>query len=88
MSDFDTLFTKCNDLWVALRRKGTLVLSGRSGDFELSYVYYDDFVAVVSGHPTALAACEALLAKLTKEAEEKAAQVRAEADAKIASLTV
>ena len=64
MTNFTDLWTECNDLYGKLHRKGTLVLSGRSGDFEISYVHYADFVMLVEGHPTAEAACEALLKTL------------------------
>lgn len=75
---FTELWTECQDLYVALRKKGTLVLSGRSGDFEISYVHYDDFVAIVEGHPTAEAACEALL-KILRRDHKAVVEARKEA---------
>lgn len=86
MQDFNDLWTKCHDLYRALRKKGTLVLSGRTGDYEISYVHYDDFVALVEGYPTPEAACAALLQKLCGERDQRVAALQAAHQAELAAL--
>lgn len=86
MTNFTDLWTECQDLYVQLGKKGTLVLSGRKGDFEISYVYYDDFVARTEGHETAEAACEALLETLRAEIKTKAEARKAALLAELATL--
>ena len=70
MTNFNTLWAKCQDLYKG--RRGTLVLSGRPGEMEISYVDYDDFVALVEGHETAEAACEAFIAKFEAKLQVEA----------------
>lgn len=70
MTDFNTLWAKCVDLYKG--RRGTLVLSGRPGEIEISCVHYDDFVPFVEGHETAEAACEAFIAKFEAKLQVEA----------------
>ena len=86
MTNFTDLWTECQDLYAKLGKKGTLVLSGRSGDFEISYVHYDDFVALVEGYPTAEAACAVLLQKLSEERDAKVEARKAAILAELATL--
>lgn len=83
--NFNETWNRAVNLYRALDRKGTLVLSGASPEVEVAYVYYDDFVTLAVG-TTAQEAVEAFIDKLSEEARQKAAALMAEAAEKSAKL--